>query len=163
MLGIPRPEHLPTAPSFRPFRPRSGRGCDAVINVTTGGGHGMSLDERTAAATGGSSPELCSLNMGSMNFAIFPMANAIRDFKHDWEPGYLEMTRDYIFRNTFKDIETVVGTLGAHGTRFEFECYDVSHLYSLAHFSTASGRGATAFVQLHLRHPGRDRSRCGKT
>ena len=72
--------------------------------------------------------------MGSMNFAIFPMAARISEFKHEWEPRYLEMTRDYIFRNTFKDIETVVASLGANGTRFEFECYDVGHLYSLAHF-----------------------------
>jgi uncharacterized protein (DUF849 family) len=118
---------------FARFLPQIRAGCDAVINITTGGGHGMSLDERTAAARR-FSPELCSLNMGSMNFAIFPMAAAINEFKHEWEARYLEMTRDYIFRNTFKDIETVVGTLGARGTRFEFECYDVGHLYTLAHF-----------------------------
>jgi uncharacterized protein (DUF849 family) len=118
---------------FARFLPQIRAGCDAVINITTGGGHGMSLDERTAAARR-FSPELCSLNMGSMNFAIFPMAAAVKEFKHEWEPRYLEMTRDYIFRNTFKDIETVVGTLGARGTRFEFECYDVGHLYTLAHF-----------------------------
>jgi len=118
---------------FAQFLPRIRAGCDAVINITTGGGHGMSLEERTAAATR-FKPELCSLNMGSMNFGIFPMAASIKDFRHEWEPGYLEMTRDYIFRNTFKDIETIVGTLGAEGTRFEFECYDVGHLYTLAHF-----------------------------
>jgi uncharacterized protein (DUF849 family) len=118
---------------FGRFLPRIRAGCNAVINITTGGGHGMSLEERTAAATR-FKPELCSLNMGSMNFAIFPMAGRISEFKHEWEPRYLEMTRDYIFRNTFKDIETVVAALGAHGTRFEFECYDVGHLYSLAHF-----------------------------
>jgi uncharacterized protein (DUF849 family) len=118
---------------FGRFLPRIRAGCNAVINITTGGGHGMSLEERTAAATR-FKPELCSLNMGSMNFAIFPMAGRISEFKHEWEPRYLEMTRDYIFRNTFKDIETVVASLGAHGTRFEFECYDVGHLYSLAHF-----------------------------
>jgi uncharacterized protein (DUF849 family) len=118
---------------FGRFLPRIRAGCDAVINITTGGGHGMSLEERTAAATR-FKPELCSLNMGSMNFAIFPMAGRISEFKNDWEPRYLEMTRDYIFRNTFKDIETVLASLGADGTRFEFECYDVGHLYSLAHF-----------------------------
>jgi 3,5-dioxohexanoate:acetyl-CoA acetone transferase len=118
---------------FARFLPWIKSGCDAVINVTTGGGHGMSLEERTAAARR-FKPELCSLNMGSMNFAIFPMAAGIAEFKHEWEPRYLEMTRDFIFRNTFKDIESVVATMSAAGTRFEFECYDVGHLYTLAHF-----------------------------
>src|ERR1700751_5071500 len=118
---------------FARFLPEISAGCDAIINVTTGGGHGMSLDERTAAARR-VRPELCSLNMGSMNFATFPMLAAVKEFRHPWERRYLEMTRDYIFRNTFKDIETVVGTLGANGPRFEFECYDVGHLYTLAHF-----------------------------
>jgi uncharacterized protein (DUF849 family) len=127
--GAPSPE----PDLFARFLPQINAGCDAIINITTGGGHGMSLEERTAAARR-FSPELCSLNMGSMNFAIFPMIAAVKEFRHSWEPRYLEMTRDYIFRNTFKDIETVVGTLGANGTRFEFECYDVGHLYSLAHF-----------------------------
>jgi uncharacterized protein (DUF849 family) len=118
---------------FARFLPEISDGCDAVINITTGGGHGMSLEERTAAARR-FRPELCSLNMGSMNFGIFPILDGVAEFQHAWEPEYLEMTRDYIFRNTFKDIEWVVGTLGADGTRFEFECYDVGHLYTLAHF-----------------------------
>ena len=139
------PTHRPEV--FAEFLPEIHSGCDAVINITTGGGHGMSLEERTAAATR-FEPELCSLNMGSMNFAIFPMAAGIMNFKHGWEPGYLEMTRDYIFRNTFKDIETVVGTLGARGTRFEFECYDVGHLYTLAHFLDRSLVEPPLFVQL---------------
>lgn len=140
-----RPIHEPDV--FAQFLPEIRSRCDAVINITTGGGHGMSLAERTAAATR-FAPELCSLNMGSMNFAIFPMAAGIKSFKHDWESGYLEMTRDYIFRNTFQDIETVVGTLGAVGTRFEFECYDVSHLYTLAHFLDRSLVKPPLFVQL---------------
>ena len=139
------PTHRPGV--FAEFLPAIHSGCDAVINITTGGGHGMSLDERTAAATR-FEPELCSLNMGSMNFAIFPMAAGIKNFNHDWEPGYLEMTRDYIFRNTFKDIETVVGTMGARGTRFEFECYDVGHLYTLAHFLDRRLVKPPLFVQL---------------
>jgi uncharacterized protein (DUF849 family) len=118
---------------FARFLPVISDRCDAVINITTGGGHGMSLEERTAAARR-FKPELCSLNMGSMNFGIFPILDGVAEFQHAWEPEYLEMTRDYIFRNTFKDIEWVVGTLGADGTRFEFECYDVGHLYTLAHF-----------------------------
>ena len=72
--------------------------------------------------------------MGSMNFGLFPVLDRVSTFQHAWEPEYLEMTRDFIFRNTYKDIETIVRTLGAVGTRFEFECYDVGHLYNLAHF-----------------------------
>jgi uncharacterized protein (DUF849 family) len=93
----------------------------------------MSVEERTAAASQ-FSPELCSLNMGSMNFGIFPMAAGISEFKNGWEQQYLEGTRDYIFRNTFTDVEVIVERLGTGGTRFEFECYDVGHLYNLAHF-----------------------------
>jgi uncharacterized protein (DUF849 family) len=81
------------------------------------------------------SPEMCSLNMGSMNFGLFPMLDRYESFKHDWEPKHLENSRDFIFKNTFKDIETILKDLGeGHGTRFEFECYDVGHLYTLAHF-----------------------------
>jgi uncharacterized protein (DUF849 family) len=141
--GAPTPE----PDLFARFLPQINAGCDAIINITTGGGHGMSLEERTAAARR-FSPELCSLNMGSMNFAIFPMLAAVKEFKHPWEPRYLEMTRDYIFRNTFKDIETVVGTLSANGTRFEFECYDVGHLYSLAHFLERGIVQPPLFVQM---------------
>jgi uncharacterized protein (DUF849 family) len=104
---------------------------DVVINITTGGGHGMSLEERTAAARR-FQPELCSLNMGSMNFGLFPMLDRIGDFRYEWEPDYLKMTQDFIFKNTFKDIESIVSDLGTGGTRFEFECYDVGHLYNLA-------------------------------
>jgi uncharacterized protein (DUF849 family) len=93
----------------------------------------MTLEERAAAANR-FSPELCSMNMGSMNFGIFPIAAGISEFKHDWEAGYLEASKDYIFRNTFADVEGLVEMLGAGGTRFEFECYDIGHLYNLAHF-----------------------------
>src|SRR5947209_3673435 len=116
---------------FARFLPEIGAASNVVINITTGGGHGMSLEERTAAARR-FEPELCSLNMGSMNFGLFPMLDRIGDFQHEWEPEYLEMTRDFIFKNTFKDIESIVSDLGAGGTRFEFECYDIGHLYSLA-------------------------------
>jgi uncharacterized protein (DUF849 family) len=99
-----------------------------------GGGHGMSLDERIPASMA-TSPEWCSLNMGSMNFGLFPAAERFSDWRHEWGPAYLEMTRDFIFRNTFADIERILKTLGEeNGTRFEFECYDVGHLYNLAHF-----------------------------
>lgn len=119
---------------FMQFLPRIKQQSDAVINITTGGGHGMTLEERLAAPLR-ASPEMCSLNMGSMNFGIYPMLDKYKSFKHEWEQRHLEMTRDFIFRNTFKDIERVLKELGeVHGTRFEFECYDVGHLYTLAHF-----------------------------
>jgi uncharacterized protein (DUF849 family) len=119
---------------FMEFLPMIKEQTDAVINVTTGGGHGMSLEERLAAALV-ALPELCSLNMGSMNFGLYPMISRFSEWMHPWEPEYLEMTRDFIFRNTFADIERILSLLGEeHGTRFEFECYDVGHLYNLAHF-----------------------------
>ena len=118
---------------FARFLPQIKESTDVVINITTGGGHGMTVEERTRAANR-FEPELCSLNMGSMNFGLFPVLDRVSTFQHAWEPEYLEMTRDFIFRNTYKDIETIVRTLGAVGTRFEFECYDVGHLYNLAHF-----------------------------
>ena len=119
---------------FMAFLPRIKQASDAVINITTGGGHGMTLEERLAAPLK-ASPEMCSLNMGSMNFGLFPMLAKYKEFKHDWERVHLENSRDFIFRNTFKDIEYILKNLGeAHGTRFEFECYDIGHLYTLAHF-----------------------------
>ncbi|CAA9464899.1 MAG: hypothetical protein AF1210 [uncultured Rubrobacteraceae bacterium] len=116
---------------FARFLPEIQANCGAIINITTGGGHGMTLEERTAAARR-FRPELCSLNMGSMNFGLFPALDRMEDFRHEWEPAYLRMTRDFIFKNTFEDIESIVSDLGDGGTRFEFECYDVGHLYSLA-------------------------------
>lgn len=119
---------------FMQFLPRIKSESDAVINISTGGGPGMTVDERIAAALK-ASPEMASLNMGSMNFGLFPLLAKYSEWKHQWEPEFLEMTRDFIFRNTFKDIETILHKLGQGcGTRFEFECYDVSHLYNLAHF-----------------------------
>ncbi|HKR19787.1 MAG TPA: 3-keto-5-aminohexanoate cleavage protein [Stellaceae bacterium] len=119
---------------FMQFLPRIKQACDAVVNITTGGGHNMTVDERLAAPLK-ASPEMCSLNMGSMNFGLYPMLNRYKEFKYEWEPKYLEMTRDFIFKNTFKDIERILKDLGeGHGTRFEFECYDIGHLYTLAHF-----------------------------
>jgi uncharacterized protein (DUF849 family) len=118
---------------FAEFLPEIKERTDVVINITTGGGHGMNVEERTRAARR-FKPELCSLNMGSMNFGLFPVLDRISEFTHQWETEYLEMTRDFIFRNTYADIEWIVRELGAEGTRFEFECYDVGHLYNLAHF-----------------------------
>lgn len=119
---------------FMQFLPRIKQQSDAVVNITTGGGLGMTLDERLAGPLR-ASPEMCSMNMGSMNFGLFPLLDKMKEFKYEWERKHLEMTRDFIFRNTFKDIEQLFKRLGEdHGTRFEFECYDVSHLYNLAHF-----------------------------
>ncbi len=127
-----RPDYRPE--TFMEFLPVIKEQCDAVINVSTGGGLGMTIDERLAAALT-ASPEMASLNMGSLNFGIFPMAQKYSEWKYDWEPEFLEMTRDFIFPNTFKTIEYALNTLGeAHGTRFEFECYDLGHLYNLAYF-----------------------------
>jgi uncharacterized protein (DUF849 family) len=131
---------------YAQFLPRIRASCSAVINITTGGGQNMSVDERIAAAQR-FQPELCSLNMGSMNFGLYPMLNAIREFRFDWERGYLEGSRDFIFRNTFGDIERIVRTLGANGTRFEFECYDVGHVYNLAHMLDRGVVEPPLFVQ----------------
>jgi uncharacterized protein (DUF849 family) len=131
---------------FAQFVPEINARCDAVINITTGGGHGMTVEERTRAARR-FQPELCSLNMGSMNFGLFPVLDRISEFEHSWEPEYLQMTRDFIFRNTFADIATIVRELSAGGTRFEFECYDVGHLYNLAHFLEGGVVEPPLFVQ----------------
>ena len=124
----------PSPDVFMEFLPRIKQATDAVVNITTGGGHGMSLEERLAAPLR-ASPEMTSLNMGSMNFGLFPILDKMHDFQHEWERKHLENSRDFIFRNTFKDIEYILKELGeGHGVRFEFECYDIGHLYNLAHF-----------------------------
>jgi uncharacterized protein (DUF849 family) len=124
----------PDADVFMPFLQRIKQSSEAVINITTGGGHGMTVAERLAAPLA-AKPEMCSLNMGSMNFGLFPMLDRYKEFKYEWEREHLENSRDFIFRNTFKDIEYILKELGEGcGTRFEFECYDVGHLYTLAHF-----------------------------
>jgi uncharacterized protein (DUF849 family) len=106
---------------------------DAVVNITTGGAATMTVEDRLAAAVR-FRPEMCSLNMGSMNFAFFAAAKKIDSWKHDWEQDYVANSDDYIFRNTFRDIATILDRLADAGTRFEHECYDVGHLYNLAHF-----------------------------
>ena len=119
--------------TFREFLPRIKQATDAVINITTGGGHNMTVAERMRPPLD-LQPEMCSLNMGSMNFALYPMVEKFETWKHDWEQGYLEGTRDFIFKNTFLDIETILEQIGRGcSTRFEYECYDVGHLYNLAH------------------------------
>jgi len=119
---------------FMQFLPAIKQRTDAIVNITTGGGLNMTVEQRMAAALR-AEPELCSLNMGSMNFGIHPMAWKDREWKYDWEKPYLLNTDDFIFKNTFRDIETALRELGEkRGARFEFECYDIGHLYSLAHF-----------------------------
>jgi uncharacterized protein (DUF849 family) len=118
---------------FMKFLPIIKQSTDAVINITTGGGLTMTLDERLAAPLA-AKPEMCSLNMGSMNFNISRAGDRIKQWKFPWEKPYLDATDNFIFRNTFKDIEGIVEKLGkGHGTRFEFECYDIGHLYNLAY------------------------------
>ena len=132
---------------FMEFLPRIKQSCDGIINITTGGGAGMSVDERLAAPLA-AEPELCSLNMGSMNFGLFPMLDKMHDFEHDWERRHLEGSRDFIFKNTFADIERLLRDLGEGcGTRFEFECYDVGHLYTLAHYLDRGLAKPPLFVQ----------------
>ncbi len=124
----------PDVKVFRQFLPAIKAASDAVINITTGGGHNMTVQERLAAPLD-LAPEMCSMNMGSMNFGLFPALSRSTEWKYPWEPQYLEASRDFIFRNTFKDIEFGLKELGEGcGTRFEFECYDIGHLYNLAHF-----------------------------
>ncbi|WP_421875204.1 3-keto-5-aminohexanoate cleavage protein [Pacificispira sp.] len=135
---------------FGVFLPRIKQACDAVVNVTTGGGATMTVEERMAAALT-HAPEMCSLNMGTMNFGLFPALDRMRDFRHDWEEPFLESTRDFIFKNTFRDIETALDRLGTGlGVRFEFECYDVGHLYTLKHFVDRGLVRAPFFIQFVL-------------
>lgn len=107
--------------------------CDAVINITTGGGNNMSVEERLEAATT-LKPEICSLNMGSMNFPMHTLLQKFSKFQHPWEQPYIEESRDFVFKSTFKDIEDTITLLSPLGTRFEFECYDVGHLHTLSFF-----------------------------
>ena len=139
-----RPDQSPEG--FAPFLSRIKQNTEAVINITTGGSPYMSVAERAAPAAT-YKPELASLNMGSMNFGLFPMLNRFKEFKHDWERAHLEGSRDLVFRNSFQDIEYILQTCYGNGTRFEFECYDISHLYNLAHFADRGLVKAPFFVQ----------------
>ncbi len=118
---------------FMRFLPRIKQASDVVVNITTGGAVTMTLDQRLAAARR-AKPEMVSLNMGSMNFGLYPMADRYKSWTHDWEEPYLRGTDDLIFRNTFRDIAAILEELGGEGVKFEHECYDIGHLYTLAHF-----------------------------
>ena len=133
---------------FMQFLPRIKQSTNAIINITTGGGLNMTVEDRLAAPLV-AKPEMCSLNMGSMNFGVYPMADRYKDWKFDWEEPYLRNTDDFIFRNTFRDIERILKMLGEeHGTRFEHECYDVGHLYNVAHFVDRGLLKPPFFVQM---------------
>ena len=147
MPAIPETAAHARSRVFMQFLPRIKQNCDAVINITTGGSLGMSIEDRLAAPLR-AQPELCSLNMGSMNFGIFHAGAKITDWKYDWEKPYIERTRDSIVSNTFAQIERFIEQLGKGcGTRFECECYDVGHLYTLAHYLDRKLLEPPLFVQ----------------
>jgi uncharacterized protein (DUF849 family) len=127
-----RPDQRPEA--FLPFLQIIKQRSNCVVNLTTGGAPTMSIEERLGPAEK-LKPEVASLNMGSMNFGLYPMLDRFKDLKHKWERDYLEGSRDRIFKNTFTDIEMILTKCAANGTRFEIECYDIGHLYTLAHFA----------------------------
>jgi len=127
-----KPDQTPEA--FARFLPRIKQGTNAAVNITTGGSPYMTVEERVRPAAE-FQPEVASLNMGSMNFGLFPLLDKYKEFKHDWERQHLEGTRDMVFRNTFKDIEYILETCYENGTRLEFQCYDISPLYNLRHFA----------------------------
>ncbi|WP_151719476.1 BKACE family enzyme [Gemmobacter serpentinus] len=139
-----KPDQTPEA--FAPFLPRIKQATDAVINLTSGGSPFMKIEERIRPVTE-FKPEVASINMGSMNFAFFPMLDRFKEFKHSWEAEHLEGSRDLVFRNSFKDIEYGLREMGDCGTRFEFECYDISHLYNLAHFADRGLAKPPFFIQ----------------
>jgi uncharacterized protein (DUF849 family) len=139
-----KPDQSPEA--FAGFLSRIKQATNAVVNITTGGSPYMTVAERAKPAAQWQ-PEVASLNMGSMNFGFFPLLAKYKDFKFEWEREHLEGSRDLVFRNSFKDIEYVLETCYGNGTRFEFECYDISHLYNLAHFAERGLVKPPFFVQ----------------
>ena len=139
-----KPDQRPEA--FLPFLKTIKARSDAIVNLTTGGSPYMTVQERMRPAAE-LKPEVASMNMGTMNFGLFSMLKRFKDFKFDWERPYLEGSKDLIFRNTYGDLETVLTELSANQTRYEFECYDTSHLYNLAHFVERGLVKAPFFVQ----------------
>jgi uncharacterized protein (DUF849 family) len=131
---------------FVPILDQIKASTEAVINITTGGSPHMTVEERMLPVMR-FKPELASLNMGSMNFGLFPMQDRFKNLKHEWEREHLENSRDLVFKNTYKDIETILQKGTENGTRFEFECYDISHLYNLAHFLDRGLVKGPLFVQ----------------
>jgi uncharacterized protein (DUF849 family) len=139
-----KPDQTPEA--FGKFLPRIKQNTNAAINITTGGSPYMKVEERVKPAAT-FKPEVASLNMGSINFGLYHLVDKYKEFKFDWERPHLEATRDLVFRNSFKDIEYILATCYDNGTRFEFECYDIAHLYNLAHFAERGLVKPPFFVQ----------------
>lgn len=139
-----RPDQTPEA--FKPFLDVIKQSSNVVVNLTTGGSPYMSVEERILPAATWK-PEVASLNMGSMNFGLFPMLKRYKEFKHPWEKEMLEGSHDLVFRNSFKDIRYALETLNETGTRYEFECYDTGHLYNLHYFWTEGLVKAPLFIQ----------------
>ncbi|WP_413993770.1 3-keto-5-aminohexanoate cleavage protein [Labrys okinawensis] len=143
--GAPTPD----VAVFEQFVPRIRQATNAIVNITTGGSARMTIEERLKGPST-LRPEMCSLNLGTMNFGLYPMLSRPREWKHDWEVPFLEATRSGMFKNTLADIEHILTTMGPLGTRFEFECYDVGHLYTLAHFLDRKLVTPPLFVQTVL-------------
>ena len=139
-----RPDQAPDA--FEPFLRVIKQRSDVVVNLTTGGAPFMTVEERLRPAAVWK-PEVASLNMGSMNFGLFPMLKRFKDFRHDWEPKMLAGTEDMVFRNTFADIRHALEVLNDTGARYEFECYDTSHLHNLNYFYREGLVKAPLFIQ----------------
>jgi uncharacterized protein (DUF849 family) len=139
-----RPDQSPEA--FEPFLKAIKQSSNVVINLTTGGAPFMTIEERVRPSEKWR-PEIASLNMGSMNFGLFPMLKRHKQFKHEWEPKALEASRDLVFRNSFKDIRYALDTLNTTGARYEFECYDTSHLYNLQYFLSEGLVKPPLFIQ----------------
>jgi uncharacterized protein (DUF849 family) len=139
-----RPDQSPEA--FAPFLKVIKQRSNCVVNITTGGAPTMTVEERVRPAAT-FKPEVASLNMGSMNFGLYPMLERQKEFKHDWERPYLEGSRERIFKNTFADIEYILTTCANNGTRFEIECYDIGHLYTLRHFADRGVVKPPFFIQ----------------
>ena len=150
------------AADYTGFLPGIRSRCEAVVNITTGGSAIMSLEERLEGAMA-AQPEMCSLNMGSMNFALYPLAARERDWRFDWEKPFLEATDDLVFKNTPRDIAHILHEMGERrGARFEFECYDMGHLAMLHHFVDRGLVQAAGFHPVRLRRAGRDGGRARK-
>src|SRR6478752_4300754 len=145
VTGAPTPD----VAVFEQFVPRIRAATKAIVNITTGGSARMTIEERLKGPST-LRPEMCSLNLGTMNFGLYPMLDRPREWKHDWEVPFLEATRSGMFKNTLADIEHILTTMGPLGTRFEFECYDVGHLYTLAHFLDRKLVTPPLFVQTVL-------------
>ena len=146
--------------AFEPFLKVIKQASNVVVNLTTGGSPYMTVEERVRPAEKWK-PEIASLNMGSMNFGLFPMLKRYKDFKHEWEPQMLEGSHDLVFRNSFKDIRYALDTLNATGARYEFECYDTSHLYNL-HYFFDRGPGEGAAVHPDMLRPARRHRRASR-